>query len=314
MPTNRYGKVRHLLKEGRAVVVKRCPFTIRLLYDTPDKTQPVSLGIDAGSIHIGLSACEKKRELFSAEMELRTDISKNITQRRALCRSRRSRKTRYRKPRFQNRVHAKNKGWLAPSVQAKCDAHITAVKKTMDIVPVSEITVEMAPFNTQMLKAQMKGQPLPSGADYQHGESEGYDNIKAYVKWRDGYQCRICGAEHVPLEVHHRMQRHNGGSSMPANLITVCPDCHKAYHEGQLKGKNAKLMEPGPEVKSMRDAAFMGIMRWAVWEELKQFDIPLHMTFGYITAKQREEFGLEKSHRNDARCIAGCGDAQPADE
>lgn len=314
MPTRRYGKVRHLLREGRAVVVRRCPSTIRLMYDTPERTQPVSLGIDAGSIHIGLSACEKKHELLSAEAELRTDISNNITQRRTLRHSRRNRKTRYRKPRFQNRVHAKNKGWLAPSVQAKCDAHVDTVKKAIDILPVSEITIEMAPFDTQMLKAEMAGQPLPSGENYQHGESEGYDNIKAYVKWRDGYECRICGAEHVHLQVHHRDQRHDGGSNMPANLITVCPDCHKAYHEGRLHGKNAELMEPGPEVKPMRDAVFMGIMRWAVWNRLKQFGLPLHMTFGYITAKQREKYGLEKSHRNDARCIAGYGGAEPDPE
>lgn len=34
MPTNRHGKVKHLLKTGKAKVVKRCPFTIKLLYDT----------------------------------------------------------------------------------------------------------------------------------------------------------------------------------------------------------------------------------------------------------------------------------------
>ena len=30
MPTNRHGKVKHLLKTGKAKVVKRCPFTIKL--------------------------------------------------------------------------------------------------------------------------------------------------------------------------------------------------------------------------------------------------------------------------------------------
>lgn len=32
MPTERYGKVRRLLNTGKAKVIKRCPFTIRLLY------------------------------------------------------------------------------------------------------------------------------------------------------------------------------------------------------------------------------------------------------------------------------------------
>lgn len=33
MPTNHHGKVRHLLREGKARVVRREPFTIQLLYD-----------------------------------------------------------------------------------------------------------------------------------------------------------------------------------------------------------------------------------------------------------------------------------------
>jgi len=60
MPTERYGKVRRLLKESKAVVVKRCPFTIKLTYETEDIVQPVTLGVDAGSKHIGLSATTKK--------------------------------------------------------------------------------------------------------------------------------------------------------------------------------------------------------------------------------------------------------------
>lgn len=314
MPTTRHGRVRHLLKEGKAAVVRRCPFTIRLSYDTPGRTQPVDLGVDAGSKHVGLSACTAKAELFAAELHLRTDISKKLAQRRMLRRARRSRKTRYRKARFQNRVHARNKGWLAPSVQAGCGAHVTAVRKVMSILPVTGVTVEMAPFDTQKLKAQMEGTPLPSGGAYQHGESDGYDNMKAYVKWRDGYKCRVCGKEHVRLQVHHRQQRKDGGSNRPANLVTVCEDCHKAYHAGQLTGKKAALMAPGPEAKPLRDAAFMSVMRWAVWERLKAFGLPLHMSFGYITARQREQHGVDKSHHGDARCISGHGGVPPASE
>ena len=49
MPTSRHGKVRHLLKQGKAKVIKRCPFTIQLLYNSTNYTQPISLGVDAGS-------------------------------------------------------------------------------------------------------------------------------------------------------------------------------------------------------------------------------------------------------------------------
>ena len=172
----------------------------------------------------------------------------------------------------------------------------------------------MAPFDTQKLKADIFGMKAPSGTDYQHGDAEGFDNIKAYVKWRDGYKCAVCGAEHVPLQVHHKKQRKDGGTDMPANLITVCADCHKAYHAGILNSKKASCMKPDTKIKTMRDASFMGIMRWVVWDRLKTLGIPLHMTYGYKTAEKRKQYDLPKDHRIDARCISGHPDAEPADE
>lgn len=314
MPTKRYGKVRHLLKDGRAVVVRRTPFTIQLTYNSERHKQPVSLGIDAGSKHIGLSATTERRELFSAQVELRQDINKLLVTRREERCSRRSRKTRYRKPRFLNRTHCKKKGWLAPSVKAKCEAHIMAAKRIMQILPVTEIHVEIAPFDTQKLKADIEGMKRPEGIDYQHGEQEGFDNIKAYVKFRDDYRCAVCGAEHVPLQVHHKVQRHDGGTDTPSNLITVCADCHKAYHAGTLTDKKARIMDPDTKVPMLRDATFMGIMRWAVWDRLKELGMSMHMTFGYRTAEARKQYDLPKDHRIDARCISGHPDAEPADE
>ena len=112
MPTSRCGWVRRALNSGRAKVVQRCPFTIRLNYKTDNQTQPVSLGVDAGSKHVGISATTESRELYAAELTLRTDITNNLSTRREFRRVRRNRKTRYRKPRFDNRVHSKSKGWL----------------------------------------------------------------------------------------------------------------------------------------------------------------------------------------------------------
>ncbi|MGB9796432.1 RRXRR domain-containing protein, partial [Fervidobacterium gondwanense] len=56
VPTERHGKVRRLLKQGLAKVVKREPFTIQLLYDTTTYVQPVTVGIDIGSKTVGVSA------------------------------------------------------------------------------------------------------------------------------------------------------------------------------------------------------------------------------------------------------------------
>ncbi len=116
MPTRRCSKVRRLLKSNKAKAVKRCPFTIRLLYETGNIVQPVDLGIDAGSKTIGVSACTETKELYAAEVTLRSDVTNNLSTRREFRRSRRNRKTRYRKPRFDNRTHSKHKGWLAPTV------------------------------------------------------------------------------------------------------------------------------------------------------------------------------------------------------
>lgn len=125
MPTKRHGKVKHLLKDGKAKVVKRCPFTIQLLYKSMAYTQPVILGVDAGSRHIGLSATTEVEELYASDVELITDIVKLLVARRELRRSRRNRKTRYRAVRFDNRK--KDKGWLAPSIRQKIQCHMKAV-------------------------------------------------------------------------------------------------------------------------------------------------------------------------------------------
>ena len=44
---------------------------------------------------------------------------------------------------------------------------------------------------------------------------------------RDGFQCRYCGAEHLPLTVDHLVRWENGGPSVEANLVAVCRPCNK---------------------------------------------------------------------------------------
>ena len=62
-------KARRLLKEQKAKVVKRTPFTIQLLYGSTGYKQDVILGVDAKSKTIGVSALTEDKELFSAEVE-----------------------------------------------------------------------------------------------------------------------------------------------------------------------------------------------------------------------------------------------------
>lgn len=292
-------KARILLKQEKAKVIKRTPFTIQLLYGSSGYRQPVSLGVDAGSKVIGLSATTDKKVLFEAEVELRNDITKLLADRRELRRSRRYRKARYRKPRFDNR--RRPNGWLAPSIRNKIEAHIKAVKMVCEILPVSEITVEVASFDIQKIK-----NPDISGVQYQQGEQLGFWNIREYVLWRDGYQCQgRHGCKNKVLNVHHIESRKTGGDA-PNNLITLCKQCHEDYHAGKLK-LNLKRGQ------SFRDAAFMGIMRWKVYNCLKSIYPNVHLTYGYITKHTRINAGLEKGHRTDARCISGNPQAQPDD-
>lgn len=310
MPTARHGKVRRLLNNHLAKVVKRCPFTIQLLYQSTKEIQPVSLGVDAGSKHIGLAATTEQKVLYQEELTPRNDVVKLLSAKRACRHSRRNRKTRYRKPRFNNRVHSKHKGWLAPSVEVKIQEHITAIKNICKILPASEIHVETAEFDLQRLKAMEEGKTFPVGTDYQLGEQYDFYNTRQYVLHRDGYTCQCCGVhdKDVKLHVHHIESRSTGGNA-PNNLITLCEHCHKALHEGKIKLPKSKKRG-----KSHRDAAFMGIMRNTLLERLKkEVSVPVMMTYGYITKYWREKADLEKSHINDAICISKHPYTKPLD-
>ena len=299
MPTERHGKVRRMLRDGLAVVVRREPFTIQLTFDTADYTQPVTLGVDAGTAHVGLSATTESRELFSAEVTLRTDIVKLLSQRREARRTRRSRKLRYRACRFNNR--RRSDGWLAPSVEQHVQSHLQLIRKVHDILPVSRTVIEVAQFDTQLLK-----NPDIQGEQYQQGEQMGFWNTREYVLFRDNHQCRHCHGKSKDnvLNVHHLESRKTGGNS-PDNLITLCESCHKAYHRGKIELK----IKRGS--KSLRDAAVMSIMRWAVYNKAKAEFGNVNLTYGYITKSIRITNGLEKSHRIDARCISGNLQAAP---
>lgn len=56
---------------------------------------------------------------------------------------------------------------------------------------------------------------------------------------------------------------------------------------------------------SFKDASFMGIMRWAFCNKLKENYPNVSLTYGYITKNTRIENGLPKDHYIDARCISG---------
>jgi hypothetical protein len=285
-------KARILLKQGKAKVVKRTPFTIQLTVTSGETTQSITLGVDSGYNHIGLSAVTKKKEVYSADVKLRTNIVKLISKRRQYRRARRSRKTWYRKPRFLN--HRKPEGWLAPSIQHKFDSHIKAIDKVKEILPITKINIEVAAFDIQKIK-----NPDISGVEYQNGPQKNHSNTREYVLHRDNHLCQHCKGKSKDsvLEVHHIVSRQIGGNS-PKNLITLCSTCHEKVSREKLK-LNIKPL------KGFMAEAFMSMVRWKLVNQLKKQGDTVSHTYGYITKQNRKALELPKSHINDAFVIAG---------
>lgn len=295
-------KARILLKEGKAKVVKREPFTIQLLYGSSGYKQKVTLGVDAGSRHIGLSVTTPKKELFAGEVKLRTDIVDLLSTRLQYRKRRRSRTTRYRKARFLNRVHRKHKGWLPPSVENKIYCHLKIIEKLHKILPIYKIVVETASFDIQKIK-----NPNIQGKEYQQGEQLGFWNVREYVLSRDGHKCQCCKGKSKDkiLNVHHIESRKTGGNA-PNNLVTLCETCHKGYHKGIVN--LPKSIKRG---MSFKDVTFMSVMRWSFYNKLKELYPNVSMTYGYITKNTRIKAELPKEHYIDARCISGNALAKP---
>lgn len=152
---------------------------------------------------------------------------------------------------------------------------------------------------------------IPQGTGYQQGEQLGFWNVREYVLWRDSHKCQCCKgkSKDTILNVHHIESRKTGGNS-PSNLITLCETCHKKYHKGLLPSFKPKRQP------SYKDAAFMGIIRWEVYNRLKvqNSDIEIKLTYGYITKNIRIANNIGKSHISDAFCIANNLNALPLNE
>ena len=292
MPTERYGKVRRMLKDGRAVVVRSKPFTIRLTYGTTSYTQPVTLGVDAGYSMVGFSAVSRNKELIAGECKLLEGRVERNEERRKYRRQRRGRK-RYRAPRFDNR--RKPEGRLAPSIQHKLDSHVRLVNLIKTILPVTEVVVEVANFDIQAIKT-----PGIQGREYQQGEQAGFWNLREYILHRDGHRCQnpeCMNKDRTPvLQVHHIRFWKNDKTDRPGNLITLCDKCHRPENHKE----DGFLWGWQPALNSFRPETFMTTVRWRLTEQLRA-----RPTFGYVTKDRRIGLKLPKTHANDAFCIAG---------
>lgn len=298
MPTERFGKVRRLLKEKKAKVVRRCPFTIKLLYEPKTKiVQEVILGQDTGSKCVGTACMSNKKVLYQSEVTLRDDIKKKMDSRRGARRSRRYRKTRYRKARFLNRANSTKKDRLPPSVRSKVQSHIDEIEFCKKILPISKIILEVSKFDTALMKNPALINEKVKRWGYRKGFNYGYSSRREAVLHRDNYTCQCCGKKRVQLEVHHIIFKSQGGSDDEKNLITVCKECHDAIHDGTL------ILTKTPKTLRLKYATHMSIIRSQL---LKIYPEAIE-TFGFVTKTNRENMNLSKEHFIDACIIASGG-------
>ena len=217
----------------------------------------------------------------------------------------RNRKTRYRKARFGNRAHSKKEGWLAPSLQNKKDQHVRLLKMYNDVLPITSVVIEVAQFDTQVLKAVQDGASLPSGTDYQHGERYSYDTLREAVFARDGYTCIICKRnaikDNIILRVHHLGFWRNDRTNRLSNLATICTKCHTPKNHKP----NGKLYGLRSISKTLKSAAFMNSVKYAIVSNIKK-ELPtlnISVTYGTKTKRTRNDLNISKSPANDAYCM-----------
>jgi len=298
MPTERSGKVYRLLKSKQAKVVRRCPFTIKLLYEPENLVvQEVVLGQDTGSKHIGTACVGNDRVLYQSNTELRTDIKSNMDSRRQARRFRRNRKTRYRKARFLNRRKSIKKDRLSPSIRHTVQAHVDEIEFCKKILPVSKIVLEVSQFDTHLMKNSSLISEKVKHWGYQKGFNYEFSSRREAVLHRDNYTCQICGKTHTRLEVHHIIFRSHGGTDDENNLITLCEECHAAIHDGKI------VLTKQPRKLNLKYATHMSIIRSRL---LKVYPEAIE-TFGFVTKTNRENLSLPKDHYIDACVIASGG-------
>ena len=295
-------KARKLLESGKAMVKSRTPFVLKLKFSCANRVQEVVAGMDTGAETIGTAATANGKSLYQAETHLRSkEIKSKMEQRAMYRRTRRSRKTAYRKPRFLNRRNSIRLNRLPPSVKHIVESHLREKRFIESILPVTKWFVETASFdihkitNPRVSKAQ--------GWTYQQGRCKDFYNVKSYVLNRDKYVCQKCKSKkaNLKLHVHHIVFKSNGGTDSPDNLVTLCESCHSKIHllkNGQAE-KESKLLQTKAQ-KSTASATKISIVKSQIRKHFGDFE----ETFGYITKFNRENLNLSKEHYIDAVIIA----------
>jgi 5-methylcytosine-specific restriction endonuclease McrA len=292
------GQARRLLKTGKAGVYKRFPFTIILKREVVEpKLQSYQVKLDPGSKQTGVAIVNQAtgEVVFAAEIEHRGQaIKASLDSRRGVRRGRRARKTRYRKPKFNNRT--RTCGWLAPSLLSRVANVETWVRRLIKLCPISGISLELVKFDTQLMQ-----NAETSGVMYQQGTLAGYET-RQYLLEKFHRKCAYCSKKDIPLQIEHIVPKSRGGTNSVTNLTLACEKCN-------LKKGNKTASEFGyPQVQSqarlpLKDVAAVNTTRWALYNRLKATGFRVETGSGGLTKFNRTNQLLPKAHWIDASCV-----------
>ncbi|MBM3235347.1 hypothetical protein FJZ31_03500 [Candidatus Poribacteria bacterium] len=292
-------KARKLLRDGKAKVVNRCPFTIKLQWDCEEKVQDVTVGIDKGSSVTGVICIGNGKILMSGEIHHRTDIKDKMDARRANRRNRRNRKW-YREKRFLNRASSRKSGRLPPSIKANVEEVIRVARKIP--LPISHIVIE----DVQVDIARLNN-PSLQGEEYQQSNRMD-ENLRIATLMRDGYQCTQCEKKNTQLDAHHIVLKKNGGKDTIQNLITLCKECHDKVHRGKLEldvsGVSGFLDIIAQRTMQGKTYLYEKLSQIAKSPLVKGGRGVVSKVFGYQTSEYRKVLNLPKTHDIDALCVA----------
>ncbi|MEM1394126.1 MAG: RNA-guided endonuclease IscB [Cyanobacteria bacterium P01_H01_bin.150] len=294
-------QARRLLELGKAAVFRIYPFTLILKTAIDNPTiRPLTLKIDPGSKYTGIALLEGEKVIWGGELEHRGyQIKDALLSRRQLRRSRRNRKTRYRKPRFDNRKCVE--GWLPPSLEHRILTTETWVKRLMRYAPITELWIEKVKFDMQQMQ-----NPENRGVEYQQGTLWGYQ-VREYLLEKWGRECTYCGKKDIPLQIEHIQPKSKGGSNRVSNLCLACEKCNQKKGsksvEEFLKKKPELLQKVKLQVKkSLKDATAVNATRNKLVKVLSKL-LPTKTATGAQTKFNRIRLNLDKQHWIDAACV-----------
>lgn len=294
-----------LIRKKRATLVSKYPMVIQLNKEIPDEEickDEIRCGIDDGGKYVGIALVQKcqtkNKVIFKGIIEQRDDVKHLIDVRRGYRRYHRYHK-RYRQERFNNRASSKRKGRIAPSILQKRQATIRVISQLNKWINITNYWLEDVAIDIRALTDGYKSY------NWQYQKSNRLDeNIRKAVILRDKCKCRECGKSNCKLEVHHIKPKRLNGSNTQDNLITLCEKCHQ-----KTEGKEEQYMQHYFDIlnssdnKNLNYAQYVMIGKMWLREQLSNLGT-LYLTTGGDTANKRIDWNIDKSHSNDAICIA----------